>query len=72
MKDDNILIFLTDLDKIYRQLAENRYSKNNEFERKTLDKLAMLYKTRFALDNARAILLDLANELEQYPSMRKE
>jgi len=49
-------------DEVYRQLILARETGNMDLEREAIVKLAEVYKTIFKIDNARAILLDLAKE----------
>ena len=46
----------------YRQLMRAKDSGNIDLEKEAVAKLAEVYKNMFKMDNARAILLDLANE----------
>lgn len=50
---------------IYNQLMQAKDTENAALEKEAIAKLAELYKTMFHLDNARAILLDLAKEYQQ-------
>lgn len=50
---------------IYKQLVQAKETGNTALEKEAITKLAELYKTMFQLDNARAILLDLAKEYSQ-------
>lgn len=54
---------------IYRQLMEAKNTENADLEREAITKLAELYKKMFNLDNARAILLDLAKEYREYDKL---
>ncbi len=51
---------------IYKQLVQAKETGNTTLEKEAIAKLAECYKTMFQLDNARAILLDLAKEYLQY------
>ena len=53
-------------EEIYQQLIQAKNTGNVTLEREAIVKLAELYKNMFELDNARAILLDLAKEYVQY------
>lgn len=52
-------------EKIYRQLIEAKETGNAALEKEAIGNLAECYKVMFHLDNARAILLDLAKEYLQ-------
>lgn len=52
-------------EKIYRQLVQAKETGNAVLEKEAIAKLAEVYKAMFHLDNARAILLDLAKEYQQ-------
>ncbi len=52
-------------EKIYRQLVQAKETGNTVLEKEAIAKLAEVYKAMFHLDNARAILLDLAKEYQQ-------
>lgn len=49
-------------EEVYRQLAIAKDSGDRDMEKDLIAKLAEIYKRLFKLDNARSILLDLANE----------
>lgn len=51
--------------KIYKQFIEAKETNNMDMAYSAVEKLAENYKTMFALDNARTILLDLAKEYLQ-------
>lgn len=52
-------------DEVCRQIIEARKSENIDMENESVEKLAEVYKGMFKIDNARAILLDLAKEYLQ-------
>lgn len=54
---------------IYKQLVQAKETGNTALEKEAIAKLAECYKTMFLLDNARAILLDLAKEYLQYEKL---
>lgn len=56
---------------IYQQLVQAKESNNLVLEKEAVAKLADLYKAMFHLDNARAILLDLAKEYLQGEKLAK-
>lgn len=58
-----------DNEEIYKQLMEAKETENADLEKKSIARLAQLYKAMFNLDNARAILLDLAKEYREYEKM---
>lgn len=51
---------------IYKQLMQAKNTENATLEKEAIAKLAELYKKMFILDNARAVLLDLAKEYREY------
>ncbi len=56
-------------EKIYKQLVQAKETGNTVLEKEAIGKLAECYKTMFQLDNARAILLDLAKEYLQHEKL---
>ncbi|SHO54220.1 MerR family transcriptional regulator [Anaerocolumna xylanovorans] len=54
---------------IYKQLMQAKESGNTDLEKDAIARLAELYKNMFNLDNARAILLDLAKEYKEYEKL---
>lgn len=58
-------------EKIYKQLVQAKETGNTVLEKEAIAKLAELYKAMFYLDNARAILLDLAKEYQQGENLAK-
>lgn len=55
--------------KIYRQFMTAKETNNLEMARSAVEMLAENYKKMFALDNARNILLDLADEYLQHSKL---
>jgi leucyl-tRNA synthetase len=53
-------------EEIYKQLMNAKNTEDAVLEKDAISKLAELYKKMFNLDNARAILLDLAKEYTEY------
>ncbi len=54
---------------IYKRLAEAKETENTVLEQEAIARLAKCYKVMFQLDNARAILLDLAKEYLRYEKL---
>ncbi len=54
---------------IYNQLMQAKSTDDSVLEKDAIAKLADLYKNMFCLENARAILLDLAKEYTEYEKM---
>lgn len=52
----------SEIDNIYKQFSEIKGLRNNEIETELVNKLEIIIKNTFHLDNARAMLLDLAEE----------
>lgn len=60
-----------DINKIYLQFMTAKETDNTALAHSAVEQLAKSYKELFALDNARNILLDLANEYLQNQSLAK-
>ncbi len=56
-------------DEIYKQFMEAKESGDENAEKEAVKRLAENYKKMFGLDNARDILLDLANEYLEFPKL---
>ena len=54
---------------IYKQLMQAKETGNPALEKEAIANLSELYKNMFNLDNARAILLDLAKEYTEYDKL---
>lgn len=54
---------------IYKQLMQAKETGNVDLEKEAIIKLGEFYKNMFNLDNARAILLDLAKEYTEYEKL---
>ncbi len=54
---------------VYKQLMKAKNTGNATLEKEAIAKLAELYKNMFNLDNARAILLDLAKEYKEHEKL---
>ncbi len=54
---------------IYKQLMQAKETGNPALEKEAITNLSELYKNMFNLDNARAILLDLAKEYTEYDKL---
>lgn len=54
---------------IYRKFMEAKVSEDKNAEKEAVERLAENYKKMFCLDNARNILLDLANEYLKFPKL---
>ena len=54
---------------IYKQFMKAKESGDEKIEKEAVERLAENYKKMFHLDNARNILLDLANEYQKFPKL---
>lgn len=54
---------------IYKQFMEAKESGDENAEKEAVKRLAESYKKMFGLDNARNMLLDLANEYLEFPKL---
>jgi hypothetical protein len=54
---------------IYKQFMEAKESEDENAVKQAVERLAENYKKMFRLDNARNILLDLANEYLEFPKL---
>lgn len=61
---ENLSTHQDDNTEIYKQLMQAKDTEDTVLEKEAISRLATLYKTMFHLDNARAMLLDLAKEYQ--------